>query len=60
MARCGGVAVVADVPQSRLALGGPVVLLGEAVLVGFRFPLRSTVIDSLGQIEVFHDHSLCL
>lgn len=58
MTRCGGVAVQADVPQAGMALGGPVVLLGEAVLVSVRFPLRSTVIDSLGQIEVFHDHSL--
>jgi hypothetical protein len=60
MARCGGVAVVAHVAQAGLALGRPVVLLGETVLVSVRFPLGSTVIDSLGQIQVLHDHSLRL
>jgi hypothetical protein len=58
MTRCGGVAVVSHVAQAGLALGGLVVLLGETVLVRVRFPLCSTVIDSLGQIQVLHDHSL--
>jgi hypothetical protein len=60
MAGCGDLAVVAHVPQAGLPGGGPVVRLDEAVLVRRRLPLGSTVIDYLGQIEVFHDHSVRL
>lgn len=60
MTRRAGIAVVAHVSQAGLPRGGPVVQLGEAVLVSVRFPLRSTVIDYLGQIEVLHDHSVRL